>query len=351
MNKKLLIYGVGLTILAALVYLQFRTWRHFDWATFRSDWKLIDLTYILAAIGLIYVTYVLRALRWKFLVPSLRIQTSWWNLVSPTVVGFTGLALLGRPGELIRPYLIARREKLNFSSQMAAWTIERIFDIGGFTVLLVIAVFSPGNQLRALANYRGIEIFSLLFLALTAGISFGAILLVKYGDAISDWVEKRFAHLAQNLGSRIAERLREFHRGLNTIDGTGTFLKIAAISIAIWLFVSLSYFAVVLSYGPALAEIRYEKIFPLMGSSMVGSLIQLPGVGGGSQLGTISVLQSVYKVSPELAASCGILLWVVTFVSVVPMGLILTRYERLSLRELSQESQQEEINSEPSPQR
>jgi glycosyltransferase 2 family protein len=345
MNKKFLIYGVGLAVLAALVYLQFRTWRHFDWAIFWRDCKQIDLTHILVAIVLIYATYVLRALRWKFLVPTLRTQNSWWNLVAPTLVGFTGLALLGRPGELIRPFLIARREKLNFSSQMAAWTLERISDIGGFTVLLMIAVFAPRNKWLSLESYRGIEIFGLLFLALTAGISFGAISLVKYGDTVSDWVEKRFAHFGKNLGSRIAERLREFHQGLNTIDSPGAFLKVAAVSIVIWLFVSLSYFAVVRSY-PALGDIGYEKIFPLMGSSMVGSLIQLPGVGGGSQLGTISVLHKVYNVGPELAASCGILLWVVTFVSVVPAGLVLTHFERLSLHELSQESQQEEISSE-----
>ncbi len=57
------------------------------------------------------------------------------------MIGFTGLALLGRPGELIRPYLIAKQEKLPFSSQIAVWAVERIFDIGGFTFLLVLAAF------------------------------------------------------------------------------------------------------------------------------------------------------------------------------------------------------------------
>ena len=64
------------------------------------------------------------------------------------MIGFTGLALLGRPGELIRPYLIARRESLPFASQVAVWTVERIFDVGGFTVLLVAGIFLP-SKLRA----------------------------------------------------------------------------------------------------------------------------------------------------------------------------------------------------------
>ena len=92
-----------------------------------------------------------------------------------------------------------------------------------------------------------------------------------------------------------------------------------------------------------------SKILLLMGSSMVGSLIQLPGVGGGSQLATISALQHIFNVSHELAASCGILLWLVTFVSVIPVGLLLAHRERLSLRKLSEESEQEEARAELSP--
>lgn len=349
MNKKFLIYGVGLTVLAVLVYLQFSHWKHFDWATFWSQWARINPLRILTAVGLIYITYLLRALRWKILIRPIRPQASWVELASSTVVGFTGLALLGRPGELIRPYLIARRENLNFSSQMAAWTVERIFDIGAFTVLLTLAVFVPGTALHFIPNYQGIQIFGLLFLGLTAGVTLGAVLLSKYGEGISGWVETRFSHLAKNLGARIAERLREFHSGLDTIHDPTAFFQLVAVSLAIWSFVAFSYLEVVKAYGDSLSYMTLSKIFPLMGSSMVGSLIQLPGVGGGSQLGTISAMQLVYKAPPELAASCGILLWLVTFVSVVPAGLILAHYESLSLRKLSQESQEQEARAEAAP--
>jgi hypothetical protein len=71
-------------------------------------------------------------------------------------------------------------------------------------------------------------------------------------------------------------------------------------------------------------------------------MVQLPGVGGGSQLATIGTLQHVFLASHELAASCGILIWLVNFVSIIPVGLILAHRERLSLRRLSDESQKQE---------
>ncbi len=59
---------------------------------------------------------------------------------------------------------------------------------------------------------------------------------------------------------------------------------------------------------------------------------------------------SIFSMHPhELAASCGILLWLVTFVSVVPVGLLLAHRERLSLRKLSEESEQEEARAELLP--
>jgi len=50
----------------------------------------------------------------------------------------------------------------------------------------------------------------------------------------------------------------------------------------------------------------------------------------------------VFDVPPEMAASCGILLWLVTFAAVIPAGLFLAHRERLSLRKLSEESHRAE---------
>ena len=118
--------------------------------------------------ALIYVAYAMRALRWKIFLRPIRPQASTWKLIGPTLIGFTGLALLGRPGEIIRPYLIARREKLSFSSQLAVWAVERIFDIGAFTILLVLAAFFAIAPRRL--PYNGIfQKAGLSFLALSIG--------------------------------------------------------------------------------------------------------------------------------------------------------------------------------------
>ncbi len=353
-NKKHVAYAVVLVVLATLVYLQFRTWQHFDWARlfqFGLNWRDI-----LQGVGYIYIAYFLRAVRWKIFLRPVRKEASILELIPPTMIGFTGLALLGRAGELIRPYLIARRQNLPFASQVAVWAVERIFDVGGFTVLLLAASFLP-SKLRTFtlaappAVSHWIHLTGYALIALVLGLLSGAVLVSSRGNRIAQWVEDRFSHLAENLGHRIAQKIREFTVGLTTIHGPVAFLQLSAVSVLMWWVIALAYKEVTHAYGAPMSAMSVTKVLLLMGASMLGSMVQLPGVGGGSQLATISALDHVFDIVPkELTVSCGIMLWLVTFVAVVPVGLLLSHHERLSLRKLSEETAQaEEVAAAESP--
>ncbi len=344
-RKRILLYTLAFVVFGVLVYMQFRTWRHFDWDTFWREsgnlGKPPHIYHLFHAVALIYLAYAMRAIRWKIFLRPVRPQASSWKLVAPTLVGFTGLALLGRPGELIRPYLIARREDLTFSSQLAVWAVERIFDIAAFTILLVLAAFLATAPKR-LTYHRSFQEAGLIFLALSVGLTIGAIVISRVGEALASWVERRFAHVAANLGHRVAMRIREFRGGLHTIHDVWSFVMLAVVSVVMWATIAVSYKEVTHAYHAEALEIPQSQVLLLMGSSMVGSVIQLPGVGGGSQLATIAALEHIFDVPRELAASCGIMLWLVTFVAVIPVGLLLAHRERLSLRKLSRESHQKE---------
>lgn len=342
-RKRILASVVVFLILAVLVYLQYRHWRTFDWGTFWSQTHRIKKLHVLHGIILIYVAYWMRAVRWKIFLKPVRPKTTITELVSPTLVGFTGLALLGRAGEFIRPYLIARRTALPFSTQLAVWAVERIFDIGAFAFLILLAIFLP-SALPSIPHpeyYTRFREAGFALMGLVAVTAAFAFVIRRKGDSAAQWVEQRFSHLSSNLGHRLGEKVREFGTGLNTIHGVMEMLWLSAVSIGMWYLIALSYHEVTHSYGVDALEIPVSQLLILMGSSMVGSMLQLPAVGGGSQMATIATLSSVFDVPPEMAASCGILLWLVTFAAVVPSGLILAHREGLSLRKLSVESHQQ----------
>jgi glycosyltransferase 2 family protein len=343
-KKRILASLVVFCILFILFYLQYRHWRSFDWGTFWAQTHRIKKLHVLHAIALIYIGYVLRAVRWKIFLQPVRPRAKLMDLLSPTLIGFTGLALLGRAGEFIRPYLIARRTDLPFSSQLAAWAVERIFDVGAFTVLMVLAIFLP-SALPAIPHpeyYVRFREGGFFLIGLVLALTAAAIVIRRNGDAVALWVEQKFGHLPANFGHKLAQKVREFGAGLDTIHSPLAMLWLILVSVGMWYVIALAYQEVTHSYGVPSLEIPVSQLLILMGASMVGSMLQLPAVGGGSQMATIAALSSVFDVPPEMAASCGILLWLVTFAAVVPLGLILAHHERLSLRKLSVESHRAE---------
>ena len=349
-KKRILASVVVFLVLAVLIYLQYRHWRTFDWGTFWSQTHRIRKWHVLHGIALIYFAYWMRAWRWKIFLKPVRPKTTIADMVSPTLVGFTGLALLGRAGEFIRPYLIARRTDLPVSSQLAVWGVERIFDIGAFTILMMLAIFLP-SALPSIPHpeyYRRFREAGFVLTALVAGTTIAAIVIRRNGERVAMWMEKRFSHLPSHFGHKLGVKVREFGNGLNTIHGPVAMLSLTLVSVGMWYVIALAYKEVTLSYGVDALDIPVSQLLILMFSSMVGSMLQLPAVGGGSQMATIATLSSVFDVPPEMAASCGILLWLVTFAAVIPSGLLLAHRERLSLRKLSVESH-EAHDEEPPP--
>jgi glycosyltransferase 2 family protein len=343
-KKRILASVIVFLILAVLVYLQYRHWRTFDWGMFWSQTHRIRKFQVLYAIGLIYFAYGMRAVRWKIFLKPVRPSTSVAELVYPTLVGFAGLALLGRAGEFIRPYLIARRTDLSFSSQLAVWAVERIFDVGAFAFLIVLAIFLP-SALPSIPHpeyYAKFREGGFFLIALVVATTVVAVLIGRNGEAAATWVERRLSHLPSNLGHKLAQKVREFGMGLNTIHGPASLLWLTLVSVGMWYIIALAYKAITHSYGVDALEIPVSQLLILMGASMAGSMLQLPAVGGGSQMATIATLSTVFDVPPEIAASCGILLWLVTFAAVVPIGLLLAHRERLSLRKLSVEAHRAE---------
>jgi uncharacterized protein (TIRG00374 family) len=340
MSKKRILFSAAVIAIGVLVYTQFRTWRKFDWATFRSQTSEVNWLMVISAIALIYLTYVLRALRWKiFLRPVC--HASAVRLIPPTIIGFAGLALLGRPGEFIRPYAIARKEGLNISSQFGVWTVERIFDLGAFTLLAAVDIFTASS----LPHPEIFQKAGFVLIAIVLGLSVGAYFMRLKGESVAAWLERRFQGFAPKFAVHLSARARAFSEGLNTIHDLSSFLQLVGVSLGIWFAITLSYLQVAHAY-PALRHFPYSDLMLLVGFSMVGGIVQLPAIGGGSQLATILALAHIFDVRQELAVSCGILLWLVTFVSVTPTGLYLARREHISLRKLTQQSQAAEEKSE-----
>src|SRR5712672_1432308 len=136
----------AVALIAAFLFLRAHV-RNFRWDLFGSTFRQMDHRWLVGALFFVILSYFGRAVRWQVMLRPLRPDSSLWRLFKATTIGFTAIVLFGRAGELVRPYLISVKEQVPFPSQVAAWLLERIYDL-----LVVLALFG-----FALTRFKGYE--------------------------------------------------------------------------------------------------------------------------------------------------------------------------------------------------
>ena len=315
----------------------------FHWAEFARAFHGLDAFWLTLSIVLILATYYGRALRWEVMLRPVKPNASVARILSATIIGFTAIVLLGRAGELVRPYLISNKERVPFTSQVAAWVLERIYDL-----LMVLAIFG-----FALARVPWAKLplrHGLALLFQTGGWVVGVmaavciVLLIAFG---------RYSHLARRVvarGTRILpERLRHrvirlsdaFLDGMQSTAKTTYIVLICAYTVLEWALILGCYYCMFRAF-PATARFNLPEVSIFLGVVAFGSVLQIPGVGGGVQVAAVVALTEIFGLRQEPAWGMALLIWAISFLTVVPFGLGLAVHEGVHwgrFRHLPEEAQ------------
>ncbi len=85
---------------------------------------------------------------------------------------------------------------------------------------------------------------------------------------------------------------------------------------------------------PATRQLGPMDVLVLLGFISLGSVVQVPGVGGGMQVATVVALTRIYQVPLEAASGVAILFWVVSSLAIVPFGFVCAFHEGLNWSKL-----------------
>jgi uncharacterized protein (TIRG00374 family) len=320
--------------LAALVVWRLRA-SNFRWEAFAASFAGVNWWWFAMAVFLNFGTYFGRALRWEVMIRPIRPNTSIWNVFKATIIGFTALVLLGRPGELVRPYLIATKERVPFSSQMAAWLLERIFDL-----LMVLAIFSFAltripPEAVALHPTLGRVLVTAGWLAGVLALVCFALLFVfgRYPELARTRLSAALRVLPEKVRTRVDAFVSTFLMGMQSVSSRGHLAMLAGYSVAEWTLIIGTAWAVFKSF-PATANLGVTGVCIFLGFVAFGSIVQIPGIGGGPQVAGVMALSEILAVAVEPAAALSLVFWFVSFVSVVPVGVGLAVHEGVNFRKL-----------------
>lgn len=250
------------------------------------------------------------------------------NLLSATLVGFTAISLLGRPGEFVRPYFIAVKEEVSVASQLAAWVLERIADLLMVLLLFGFALAHTGSSAMAgsklgwllAAGGRIAGLLAVSTILLTIGFR-------HFTQPVRGALRRVLLLLPLSLYVRADKLLGSFLQGVESTRSDGALLLILLYSVLEWLLIVLTYWCLVASFTEL--NLTIVDLIVFMGFVSIAASIQIPGIGGGVQVMAVLVLTELFHVRLETATTFAFLIWIITFVAVVPAGLIIAIREGL----------------------
>lgn len=285
---------------------------------------------LLAAIVITGLTYALRAFRWQYLLAPLG-PTRFATAFRTTVIGFAASFLLpARAGEVIRPYLLARREGLPATAAFATVFLERLLDL--VTVLVLFAVFvltvdpvtlSGEPALLARVKVGGVT---------AAAASVGALLVLFVAAGHPERLGRLALRVERVLPGRAARTLaglvESFTHGLAVLRQPGRLLVALLLSVPLWLSIALGIWLTTTAFHITLP---YMGSFLVMTLLVVGVAVPTPGAVGGFHAAYQIGVQSFFGAPDDRAIGAAILLHAISFLPVTALGLVFMAREGLTI--------------------
>jgi glycosyltransferase 2 family protein len=334
---------IALIILAALIGLAYQS-RHkihitdFTWRKFIDTVSQANIWLLLLAFVAIYGCYAIRALRWQRFCQYLG-NPSFMNTFAGTLMGFSAIFVLGRAGEPVRPLLLARKDRLPVASMFGIFFLERFCDFAAAAALACLSLLVFPNRLSdagADMNWVGhARRGAWLLLGALIGLTTVLVYYRVHGAAAVDRGLERWRS-GGGMKMRIASAISGISEGLQAIRTPSDLWATVGYTAAHWVLAVLIYMWVAQSFGGAFvhSDMNFWGAMLLLAVTLVGSVLQLPGIGGGAQIASIVALTAIFGVEQEPAIAIAAVLWIITFAGNTLVGIPLLIHEGMSLGEL-----------------
>jgi len=336
--------ALGGLLAFALLFLFFRG---VDWNALVGAFRTADPLYLLGVVLATQSQYLVRAWRWGFLLAPLA-SVPYGRLFSATTVGFMTGLLVPRAGELVRPYLVARRHSLRTSAAFASIILERLLDL--VTVLLLFGLYLYALPAPA-AQVAGPLLAVLKSAGALAGLGAVAALAVLLAfhlraDAVMLQVERVLGLVPPRAAAPVSRALRSFAEGLEVLRASPMhLLALLGQSAAVWLFIALGVYLNNRAFG---IDLPFHTSFLILGFLTVGVAIPTPGMVGGFHESYLLAMTEAYGVDRDTAAAAGIACHALTNLPVLVLGLLFLGNEGLSVGKVTKMSE-EMAGSDASP--
>jgi uncharacterized protein (TIRG00374 family) len=321
--KTLIVIGLAVGLMALFL-------RNADLNQVWASVTAARMDYLLLSLLLTCVTFLIRAERWQYLLSPLG-PTRFWTVFRTTVIGFGASAVLpARAGEVIRPYLLARREGLSATAAFATILVERILDL--VAVLLLMAAFllffDPGLEARDSGFFSAIRFGGLVMAPIAVVALLVMFSMAGHPERLHEWLLKAERVLPARLASMIANFAKTFAEGFAVVRRPERLVAAIAWSLVLWVTIAAGLWAVSIGFGIVMP---FTGAWLMLAPLVVGVAVPTPGgVGGFHEAYRLSAT-AFFGADNDTAVGAAIVLHAISVVPVTIAGLLFMVQDGLKL--------------------
>ena len=312
-----------------------------EWGKVWDTLLTVQLWPVLPLSGVFVIHYILRAVRWRFLLPDGKQVPLRLSFDAAMAGNYATFLLPLRAGEFIRGWFLASRSSYSFSQAFVSIVIERFFDLA--TVLLMFALVLLKNEGLPTFVTAGAISLSVVAVALLA--------FMVVASALPELV-MRAAQFCVGFGYyvRVPEKrqqgllkvLRDFLDGVSVLRNHVNLFWIVTLSGLVWFTAVLTYYIFFYFFGvPPTLEMA-AGVTVLIALAVAAP--SAPGFIGVFQAGVIAAF-SLYHLDLNVGGAYSILAHAFTYLVIVVYGTYVLFHYGLSLRRLQEVAQAEEEGS------
>lgn len=315
------------------IFFLYIAFKNIDLSTFWISLKSIGWTLFVIASLMAIVSMVLRAWRWRILLRPLK-EIPFFTVFTYTMIGFMANNVLpAHAGEVLKPYLLGKKEGISGISILATVLIERLLDSFALILLFLLAILSvplPG-WLKMGGAAAGIgSLTSILILILLASKNGPARNLLLHG------VQK----LPQKFRRGIQEKLEAFLEGLQIFRRWRNLLPLFGISLLTWTHLAFTIYIILKGYplnSPGHGDLFMAAVVTIVFLAFAIVLPSSPGYIGITQI-AFKISLGFFAIKEMDAVGSSVIFNLTEYLPITVGGLILLLKEGLSFKYLKKEA-------------
>jgi uncharacterized protein (TIRG00374 family) len=316
-----LIINYGFSIALAIVFL-YIAFYDVDFSEVLTIVSHANLIWVLIFIIVTMFGHYLRALRWKFILDSVKPNTSMKNLFGALTVGYGVNCVTPKLGEVTRAVLIGKWEGLSRSAMFGTVILERIIDVISLGISVIIALLLTSVSLSEKFPWLITSLYIMAAFIIVSIVFLSMILRSK--EKFSKLIIKFVGKISNKLAERTAYIFTMLAEGFASLKGTKNyFWTITLTAFIIFIYAYGSYAGLLMLDMQNIQPITFGMGWVIMSISAIGVIIPTPGSTGSYHTLAKSTLVLIFGFSDTISAAYAFLTHIIGYILFIITALIM----------------------------